>query len=178
MVRGLRPRDCIRGVVDARRAHRGCRGCNRSCQPSASNPPRQSSYGRGVEDAAPTVGAKHALRNVMKRVLFPHVSQMVRGLCPRNINRWSANTRLTHRGWHGCNRSSRTAASNAARRPHQRGASRTPPLTGSSDTKLAAYNAAGAVNYAQTTRPFHGSAETYPHAHPVGGGVPDAPCVG
>ena len=42
MVRGLCPRDIIRGAVDARRAHRGKRGCNRPRLTSATNQPRRA----------------------------------------------------------------------------------------------------------------------------------------
>ena len=50
---------------------------------------------------------------------------MVRGLCPRNINRWSVNARLMHRGKHGQNRAGPTVASNLPRRSRDRGAPRT-----------------------------------------------------
>ena len=41
-VRGRCPRYCIRWTVDARRAHRGKRGCHRSRRPSAPTLPRRS----------------------------------------------------------------------------------------------------------------------------------------
>ena len=54
---------------------------------------------------------------------------MVRGLCPRDWMRGEVDARRARCGWRGQSRSGRTSASNAARRSHQRGASRTPPLT-------------------------------------------------
>ena len=53
--------------------------------------------------------------------------------------------RRIHRGKRGCCRSGRTGAANAARQYRNRGASRTPPLTGNSETKVAAYRATDAI---------------------------------
>ena len=55
-VRGLRPRYCIRWTVDARRAHRGKRGCHRSRRPSASNAARQA-RDRGAPRAVHPTGS-------------------------------------------------------------------------------------------------------------------------
>ena len=76
------------------------------------------------------------------------------------------------------NRSRPTDASDAPRQSHGRGAPRTVHPTGGCETNVAAYEATGAENYTRTTRPPHGSDETYPIAQPVGGGVLDAPFVG
>ena len=50
---------------------------------------RPSSNGRGFEDGAPTVSAERKSRRVWQRMWFPHASQMVRGLCPRDWIRWA-----------------------------------------------------------------------------------------
>ena len=63
---------------------------------------------------------------------------MVRGLRPRNRIRWAADARFVRRGKRGCGWPGRTAASNAARRSRERGASRTPPLTGGRKTTASA----------------------------------------
>ena len=56
-VRGLHPRDCIRWVVDARMAHRGKRGCNRSRSTSAANLPRRSRDRGAPRTVHPTGGS-------------------------------------------------------------------------------------------------------------------------
>ena len=98
----------------------------------ASNRRRRSSGGRGVEDAAPYGGCVTNAAAYDVTVRFLPASQMVRGLCPRNINRWSVNTRLTHRGKHEQNRSGQTATANPTPRSRNHGAPRTVHPTGDS----------------------------------------------
>ena len=57
MVRGLCPRDCIRGAVDTRRVHRGWRGCNRSRRTVAANAPRRSLDRGAPRTVRPTGGS-------------------------------------------------------------------------------------------------------------------------
>ena len=78
--------------------------------------------------------------------------KMVRGLCPRDCICWVVDARLARRGKRGCCRSSQTVASNMARQSSNTGASRTPPLTDDSETKLAAYNVTGVEYYASRLR--------------------------
>ena len=158
-----------------RRAHRRKHGCNRSRRPSAPTLPRQS-LNRGAPrtvhptgDCETTVAANDAMYAVPSRL------SMVRGLCPRDCIRGVVGARQAHRGKRGQNRSRSTSASKAARRSHNHGASWTPPLTGGSETNVAAYDVTGAGNHTHTARLPHGSAETYPIATTVGGGVLDAP---
>ena len=138
MVRGLCPRDWIRWVVDAGRARRDKRGQNRPSLTDASNPPRQSSGARGVEDAAPYGGCETKVAAYDVMCATPSRLPMVRGLRPRVCIRWVVDERLAHRGKRGCNRPCQTDASNPPRQSREHGASGTPPLTGSSETKLAA----------------------------------------
>ena len=48
---------------------------------------------------------------------------------PAGLDAWGSRRRRTHRGWRGCGRPRLTSASTAPRQSHDRGASRTPPLT-------------------------------------------------
>ena len=73
------------------RAHRIKRGCNRSRQTAASNAPRQSSNGRGVEDAAPYGGCETNAAACRVTGTFAPRLPMVRGLCPRDFIRWAEN---------------------------------------------------------------------------------------
>ena len=57
MVRGLRPRNRISWAVDARRAHRGKRGCYRSSRTDAPNVARQSRT-RGASGTPPLTGGR------------------------------------------------------------------------------------------------------------------------
>ena len=80
----------------------------------------------------PTGGCETKVAAYDVMVRFLPASQMVRGLCPRNINRWSVNTRLTHRGKHEQNRSGQTATANPTPRSRNHGAPRTVHPTGDS----------------------------------------------
>ena len=133
---------------------------------------------QGASRTPPTrVGARRTLRDVRQRMWLPTPTNGARAV-PAGSNTWGDGRRRERRGKRGYSWSCRTDASNAARRSHDRGASRTPPLTGGSETNVAAWNVTDIENLTQTARQPHGSAETYPIATTVGGGVLDAPSVG
>ena len=160
------------------RAHRIKRRCNRSRRTGAPNPPRQSHNHGAPRTVHPTAGSETNVAGYMTTDWV--ISRPTKGAraVPAGLNTLDGERRRAHRGKHGCHRSRSTAASNEARRSRDRGASRTPPLTGNSETNVAAWNVTGIENLTQTAHISHGSAETYPHATTVGGGVPDAPSVG
>ena len=159
-------------------AHRRKRGCHRPRRPSAPTLPRQSRNRGAPRTVRPTGGCETTVAAYDAMYAVPSRLSMVRGLCPRDWMRGVVDARMAHRGKRGCGWSRRAGASNAARRSHNRGASRTPPLTGGCETNVAAYDVTGAGNHTHTARLPHGSAETYPIATTVGGGVLDAPSVG
>ena len=146
MVRGLCPRDIMRWVAEARSSHRGRRGCGRSGQTTAANPTPAFIRTRGVEDAAPYGGCEtYAAAYGAADAVSPRLP-MVRGLRPRDWMRWAVDARSAHRLPRGQNRSSRTAAANAARQSRKHGASRTPPLTGGCETYAARCDETGAIS--------------------------------
>ena len=159
-------------------AHRRKRGCHRPRRPSAPTLPRQSLNRGAPRTVHPTGDCETNVAAYDAMYAVPSRLSMVRGLCPRDWMRGVVDARMAHRGKRGCGWSRRAGASNAARRSHNRGASMTPPLTGGSETNVAAYDVTGAGNHTHTARLPHGSAETYPIATTVGGGVLDAPSVG
>ena len=143
MVRGLCPRDFIRWAVDARRAHRGWRGCNRSRSTSAPNLPRRSHSARGVEDAAPYGGCEtYAAAHMAMCAVCPRHTNGARAV-PAGLHMLGGGQRLAHRGRRGCFRSRRPSAPTLPRRSRDHGAPRTVHPTSSSETGLAAYGATG-----------------------------------
>ena len=163
---------------ERRRACRGKHGCHRSRSTSAANLPRRS-RDRGASRTPPLTGDCET--NVAGYMTTDWViSRPTKGAraVPAGLNTLDGRRRRAHRGKHGCHRSRRTGAPNPPRQSHNHGAPRTVHPTAVSETNVAAYDATGVEDYTSTARPPHGSAETYPHATTVGGGVPDAPCVG
>ena len=145
MVRGLCPRDMIRGAVDARQAHRGKRGQNRSSLTDASNPPRQSSGGRGVEDAAPYGGCEtYSAAYDVTGVVPSRLTNGARAVPAGYVSLGGGRHRV-RRGKRGCHWPRRPSAPTLPRRSRNRGASRTPPLTGDSETNVSAWNVTDAV---------------------------------
>ena len=148
------------------------------CPTPAPNPPRQSSNGRGVEDAAPYGGCETNVAAYNAAGAIP--SRLTNGAraVPAELHTWGNGRNRAHRLRRGQNRSRRPSAPTLPRRSRNRGAPRTVRPTDDSETNVAAWNVTGARNNTQTARPPHGSAETYPLAATVGGGVPDAPSAG
>ena len=88
MVRGLCPRDWMRGVVDAKRTRRDKRGQNRSSRTSASNAARQSRNGGASRTPPPTAGRKTKVAGCDATGTVSIRPQMVRGRCPRDLDAW------------------------------------------------------------------------------------------
>ena len=76
MVRGLCPRNCIRWVVDARRAHRGKRGCHWSRRPSAPTLPRRSRNRGAPRTVHPTCSSETGLAAYIATGAENHTSRL------------------------------------------------------------------------------------------------------
>ena len=179
MVRGLCPRDWIRWVADARRTHRGDAGAvghaermrlthpgNHPAQGASRTPPPTA----GCETKAAAYDAAGAVS-----------SRLTNGAraVPAILHTLDGGSYRAHRGKHGCNRSRWPSAPTLPRQSRNRGAPRTVRPTSWQQNERCGMERNG-CRQSQTinSRPPHGSAETYPQATAVGGGVLDAPSAG